>query len=41
MEHGSLLEYLRGDSHSLRLPQLIDMGAQVAGSVKILLLETF
>ena len=30
MKHGSLLEYLRGDGRSLKLPQLIDMGAQVA-----------
>ena len=30
MKHGSLLEYLRGDGRSLELPQLIDMGAQVA-----------
>ena len=30
MKHGSLLEYLKGDGRSLRLPQLINMGAQVA-----------
>ena len=30
MKHGSLLEYIRGNGHSLKLPQLIDMGAQVA-----------
>ena len=30
MKHGNLLEYLKGDGHSLKLPQLIDMGAQVA-----------
>ena len=30
MKPGNLLEYLRGDGRSLKLPQLIDMGAQVA-----------
>ena len=30
MKYGSLLEYLRGDGRSLKLPQLINMGAQVA-----------
>ena len=30
MKHGSLLEYLRGDGRSLKLPQLVDMSAQVA-----------
>ena len=33
MKHGSLLEYLRGDGRSLKLPQLIDMGAQVAAGM--------
>ena len=33
MKHGNLLEYLRGDSRSLKLPQLIDMGAQVASGM--------
>ena len=33
MEHGSLFEYLRGDGRSLKLPQLIDMGAQVAAGM--------
>ena len=33
MKHGSLLEYLRGDGRSLKLPQLIDMGAQVASGM--------
>ena len=33
MKHGSLLEYLRGDGRSLQLPQLIDMGAQVAAGM--------
>ena len=36
MKHGSLLEYLRGDGHALRLPQLIDMGAQVAAGMAYL-----
>ena len=36
MKHGSLLEYLRGDGRSLRLPQLIDMGAQVAAGMAYL-----
>ena len=31
MKHGSLLEiYLRGDGRSLKLPQLINIGTQVA-----------
>ena len=36
MKHGSLLEYLRGDGRSLQLPQLIDMGAQVASGMAYL-----
>ena len=36
MKHGSLLEYLRGDGQSLQLPQLIDMGAQVAAGMAYL-----
>ena len=36
MKHGSLLEYLRGDGRSLTLPQLIDMGAQVAAGMAYL-----
>ena len=36
MKHGSLLEYLRGDGCSLKLPQLIDMGAQVAAGMAYL-----
>ena len=36
MKHGSLLEYLRGDDRSLKLPQLIDMGAQVAAGMAYL-----
>ena len=36
MKHGSLLEYLRGDGHSLKLPQLIDIGAQVASGMAYL-----
>ena len=33
MKHNSLLEYLRGDGRSLRLPQLIDMASQVAAGM--------
>ena len=33
MKHGSLLEYLKGDGRSLKLPQLINMGAQVASGM--------
>ena len=36
MKHGSLLEYLRGDGRSLKLPQLIDMSAQVAAGMAYL-----
>ena len=36
MKHGSLLEYLRGDGRSLKLPQLIDMSAQVASGMAYL-----
>ena len=36
MKHGSLLEYLRGDGRSLKLPQLIDIGAQVAAGMTYL-----
>ena len=36
MKHGSLLEYLRGDGQSLKLPQLINMGAQVAAGMAYL-----
>ena len=36
MKHGSLLDYLRGDGYSLKLPQLIDMGAQVASGMAYL-----
>jgi len=36
MKHGSLLEYLRSDGRSLKLPQLIDMGAQVAAGMAYL-----
>ena len=36
MKHGSLLEYLRGDGRSLKPPQLIDMGAQVAAGMAYL-----
>lgn len=33
MKHVSLLEYLRGEGQSLKLPQLIDMSAQVAAGM--------
>ena len=36
MKHGSLLEYLRGEGRSLKLPQLIDMAAQVAAGMAYL-----
>ena len=36
MKHGSLLEYLRGDGKSLKPPQLIDIGAQVAAGMAYL-----
>ena len=37
MKHGSLLDYLRGDDdRSLKLPQLIDMGAQVSSGMAFL-----
>ena len=36
MKHGSLLEYLRGEGRSLKLPQLIDMSAQVASGMAYL-----
>ena len=36
MKYGSLLKYLRGDRRSLKLPQLIDMGAQVAAGMAYL-----
>ena len=36
MKHGSLLEYLRGEGQSLKLPQLVDMSAQVAAGMAYL-----
>ena len=36
MKHGSMLEYLRGEGRSLKLPQLIDMSAQVAAGMAYL-----
>lgn len=30
MKHGSLLEFLQGKGRNLKLPQLIDMAAQIA-----------
>ena len=36
MKHGSLLEYLRGEGRSLKLPQLINMASQVASGMTYL-----
>jgi len=36
VKRGSLLDYLRGDGCSLKLPQLVDMGAQVASGMAYL-----
>ena len=36
MKHGSLMGYLRGDGSSLKLPQLLDIGAQVAAGMAYL-----
>ena len=36
MKHGSLLDYLRGKGRSLRIQQLVDMGAQVASGMAFL-----
>jgi len=36
MKHGSLLEYLQGKGRTLKLPQLIDMSAQVAAGMAYL-----
>ena len=36
MKPGDLLDYLRGDGRSLKLPQLIDMAAQVANGMAYL-----
>lgn len=33
MKHGSLLEYLQGKGRNLKLPQLIDMAAQIAAGI--------
>ena len=41
MKHGSLLEYLRGDGRLLKLPQLINMGAQVAAGMGYLEEENY
>ena len=41
MKHGSLLEYLRGDGYSLKLPQLINMGAQVADGMAYLEMKNY
>lgn len=39
MNHASLLEHLSGDGHSLKLPQLIDIEAQVADGMVYLVLS--
>ncbi|XP_031630740.1 probable serine/threonine-protein kinase DDB_G0282963 isoform X1 [Contarinia nasturtii] len=36
MKHGSLLEYLQGKGRNLKLPQLIDMAAQIAAGMAFL-----
>ena len=36
MKHGSLLEYLRGEGTYLKLPQLINMSAQIASGMAYL-----
>ena len=36
MKHGSLLDYLHGDGHILKIPQLVDMSAQVASGMAYL-----
>ncbi len=36
MKNGSLLDYLRGDGRALKIPQLIDMAAQVASGMAYL-----
>lgn len=36
MKHGSLLEYLQGKGRNLKLPQLIDMAAQIAAGMAYL-----
>ena len=36
MKHGNLLDYLRGEGRSLKLPQLIDISAQVASGMSFL-----
>ena len=33
MKHGTLLEYVRGEGRSLKLPSLVDIGAQVASGM--------
>lgn len=41
MSHGSLLDYLHDKGRALRLPQLVDMCAQVAAGMAYLELENF
>jgi len=42
MKYGTLLEYLRSENdHSLQLPQIVDMGAQVAAGMNYLELNNY
>ena len=41
MNHGSLLEYLRADGRSLKLPYLVDMNAQIAQGMAFLETKNF
>eukprot|EP00118_Oscarella_pearsei_P003220 m.13469 g.13469 ORF g.13469 m.13469 type:complete len:510 (+) comp24815_c0_seq1:122-1651(+) len=36
MKHGSLLDYLHGDGRAMKMPQLVDMSAQVASGMAYL-----
>lgn len=41
MKNGSLLEFLQNNRRSLRLPQLVDMAAQVAAGMAYLETQNF
>ena len=41
MKHGSLLEYLQREGRSLKLPQLVDMSAQVAAGMAYLEVQNY
>lgn len=41
MTRGSLLEYLQGEGRAVKLPQLIDMAAQIAGGMAYLELHNY